>query len=105
MGIQIYIEKSALAARDIRITAKRSIYHSGCQCQAVMTTGQYCEECASYAEDWEQSSARVEGLPVIMHDAGDVLWHDANRWGPSRKLILEFIDKYKLVEDEDWYEG
>lgn len=105
MGIQIYIKKSALAARDIQVTTNRSICHSGCQCQAVMTAGHYCEECHSYAEDWEHSSARVKGLSVVMHDAGDVLWHDANHWGSSRKPILEFIDKYKLVEEEDWYEG
>lgn len=105
MGIQVYITKAALAARDIQVTVERPLCHSGCHCQAVMTAGQYCDECETYAEDWEQSSAHVEGLSVVMNDFGETLWHDANHWGSSRKPIMEFIDKYKLVEGEDWYEG
>lgn len=105
MGIQIYIKKSALASRNIHITTERSLRHSGCHCQAVMTTGHYCEECHSYAEDWEQSSANVSGLSVVMHDAGETLWHDANYWGSARPPIMAFIDEHQLRADDEWYEA
>ena len=105
MGIQIYIKKAALAARDIQVTIERPLCHSGCHCQMVMTAGQYCEDCGTYAEDWEEAHAHVAGLSVVMGDFGETLWHDANHWGPSRAPIMEFIDKHQLRAGEEWYEA
>lgn len=105
MGIQIYIKKAALAARNIPVTIASPLCHRGCHCQAVMTAGQYCEDCGSYAEDWEEPHAHVEGLSVVMHDFGETLWHDANYWGSARPPIMAFIDKHQLRADDEWYEA
>lgn len=64
-----------------------------------------CPSCGTSAEVHKEVSVEVQGLSVVMWDMDDVIYHDANRWGSSRKPLLHFINKHGLLAGQDWYEA
>lgn len=101
MGIQIYIKKAALDTKGIEYFCETDVLETYCGCGASL--GQ-CNDCGVHGETFTHELCFVVGLQRTMHDLGDVVWHDANHWGSSRPVLLEFIETHNLVKDKDWYE-
>ncbi len=105
MGIQLYIKTEALEARGIEFTTTKEVVCNGCHCGAVQQEGAFCDECHSYAQTWTDDRTQVEGLAITMHNTGETLWSDANRWGSNRAPLIDFINHHKLLAGSEWYEG
>lgn len=101
MGIQIYIKKSAINVVD----EKEEVLATACECEDdnMLPMG-YCLYCGRPVDDFVVKYCKVEGLELVMHDFDELVYHDANRWGPSREKLLAFIDR-EGISDDDWYEA
>tara|TARA_R110000744_G_scaffold147612_1_gene260557 strand:- start:874 stop:1188 length:315 start_codon:yes stop_codon:yes gene_type:complete len=104
MGIQIYIKTAKLKEADLVMIYSKESYVSPCRCGK--NDYGVCHDCGTEPETHVQEYVDVEGIPFLMEVLDkDIIYHDANHWGSSRKPLLEFIEKHKLRAGEDWYEA
>ena len=89
MGIQIYIKKSALIERNIKLREVTLEYQGDAEKDEYPAVVGCC---------------RVEGLPLLMYSTDDEVYHDANTWGNARGVLLEFLGKHALLAGSDWFE-
>lgn len=88
MGVQIYIHKESLKRLGIPVVySTETVYGS------------------NPSEEYSEEIANVHGLSMLMETTDNAIYHDANRWGVSRKPLLAFIEKHSLKAGEDWFEA
>lgn len=88
MGTQIYIYKEALQRVEVVVKYHTETYYG-----------------ESLADEYSEELANVVGLGMEMYTTIDAVYHDANRYGSSRSVLLEFIEKHQLKAGQDWFEA